>query len=360
MAISIIGAGHCGCALAVDLLSRGVPVLLYAHPEHRQNIDTLQQRGYLESIGERGGRFHPQLSTSLSEAVAFSNHLVITVPAYGHCTIIAELASLDLRKHVVICITGSFFSLMARQHLNVRALVETSTSPYASRFEDGQIRILGIKKVMPAASLPVDYCREHGTSVEDIFGMRLDVRSSVLEIGLMCVTGVIHPPPTLMNAGWIETSHGAFHFYRDGISPSIGNVIDAMDHERQDVARGFDVEDSPAVVEIMNAYYERSFSTFTDFAHHSPEHNAISMAPAHLRHRFITQDVPHVLVPWIALGQIVGVKCPTMLAIVHLASVIHDVNYLEAGRNLRALGLHGATKDDVLSIVGVSTHPLTS
>ncbi|WP_155837115.1 NAD(P)-binding protein [Paraburkholderia mimosarum] len=45
--VSIIGAGHCGCAFAADLASRGFEVLLYGHPDHRRNIDAIRAKGSL-------------------------------------------------------------------------------------------------------------------------------------------------------------------------------------------------------------------------------------------------------------------------------------------------------------------------
>lgn len=348
--ISIIGAGHCGCALVADLSQRNMDTLLYAHPQHRRNLDSIQQAGGLSSSLSPGEQFSPLLTTSIAEALAFSRFIVVTVPAYGHQTIIDELARHDLSEHIIICITGNFFSLVARRQLNAKALVETSTSPYASRFEGGAVRITGIKKTLPIASLPVNLEPQVRSVIESIFPMPLDWRKNVLEIGLSCVTGVIHPVPALMNAGWIETSSGNFYFYREGISASVGKVAEQLDQERRATAQGFGLE-SRSVVEILNAFYGRAFASFTEFASLSPEHNAMRMAPQHLDHRFVTQDVPYVLVPWFELAGRIGVDSSMTGSIIRLASAVNNTDYLSSGRNLRALGLEHATRDEILAIV---------
>ncbi len=357
--VSIVGAGHCGCAFAADLLNRGASVLLYAHPQHERNIDAIRQQGHLASTGAIRGCFSPRLSTSIAEAVQFSRYLVITVPAYGHDAIIAELAKFDLHDHIVLCITGNFFSLVARRHLNALAVIETATSPFASRVVDGEVKILGIKKILPTASLPIDLPLERRIQLEALFSMPLEWRANVLEIGLMCITGVIHPIPMLMNAGWIESSSGQFYFYREGMSPSVVKVIEQVDTERQQIARRFGL-DTRSMLDLMNAYYGESYESFEAFARQTSEHNSVRVTPPNLRSRFIDQDVPYVLVPWFELGRKVGVHCPTIEAIIRLASIVRDTDYREVGRNLHSLGMHTPTKDEILIMVGQPSLKLAS
>jgi opine dehydrogenase len=357
--VSIMGAGHCGCAFAADLLNRGASVLLYAHPQHQRNIHAIRQQGHLASTGAIRGCFSPRLSTSIAEAVQFSRYLVVTVPAYGHDAIIAELAKFDLRDHIVLCITGNFFSLVAQRHLNALAVVETATSPFASRVVDGEVNVMGIKKVLPTASLPIDLPLEHRAQLQALFSMPLEWRANVLEIGLMCITGVIHPPPMLMNAGWIESSGGNFYFYREGMSPSVVKVIEEVDAERQHIARRFGL-DTRSMLELMNAYYGESYESFEAFARQTAEHNSVRVTPPSLRSRFVDQDVPYVLVPWLELGHKVGLHCPTIEAIIRLASIVRDTDYREVGRNLRSLGMHAAAKDEILVMAGLPALKLAS
>src|SRR3954464_974781 len=97
--VSIIGAGNCGCAFAADLASRGASVLLYAHPNHRRHADTIQSKGYLDSVIEVEGRFHPIVTSEIDDVVRFSKFIVITVPSYGHDAILTELMKFDLSQH---------------------------------------------------------------------------------------------------------------------------------------------------------------------------------------------------------------------------------------------------------------------
>jgi opine dehydrogenase len=347
MSVSIIGAGNCGCAFAADLVSRGVSVLLYAHPDHRQNADSIRSNGYLEASVKIEGRFHPIVSSDMDDVVRFSRFIVITVPSYGHDAILSELKKFDLSQHIVISITGNFFALVARKHLNARFILETSTSPYASRMQKGKVLVMGVKSILPIAALPIDLSQALRDEIGTIFLMPLEWRSNVLEIGMSCITGVIHPTPALMNTGWIETTRGDFYFYREGMSPSVIKVIISVDKERMAIARAFGFKPQP-VLTIMNSYYCRAFIGFTEFARETVEHNMTKMTPTHMQDRFIVQDVPYVLVPWYELGAKVGIHSSAIKSIIDLASIVNATNYMETGRNLRRLGLGAASKSQVL------------
>lgn len=354
--VSIIGAGNCGCALAADLASRGASVLLYAHPEHRRHAETIERNGYLDAELKIEGRFHPAVSSDMADVVRFSRFIVITVPSYGHDAILSELAKFDLSKHVVISITGNFFALAARQQINARYILETATAPYASRMQDGKVKVMGIKSIMPIAAMPVDVSEALRDEIGAIFPMPLEWRSNVLEIGMTCITGVIHPTPALMNAGWIETRKGDFYFYREGMSASVARVIEQVDKERMAIAREFGFEPQ-SVVAIMNSYYGRAFGSFREFASETVEHNTTKMAPTHLRDRFVVQDVPYVLVPWFELGVKVGLYSPAIKSIIDLASIVNETDYLATGRNLRRLGLDAASKSQVIEIFSAPLVP---
>lgn len=176
---------------------------------------------------------------------------------------------------------------------------------------------------------------------------------NVLEIGFSCITAVIHPAPALMNAGWIESTGGDFFFYRQGMSRAVVDVMEGVDRERLAIAEryGFAL---PSTLALMNAYYHARFTSLADFARHSTEHNHTKMTPASLRHRFIAQDVPYVLVPWYELGRKAGIEARTIQSLIQLASLVHNENYLETGRTLRKLGLQQEDREGILAAAGDS------
>ena len=348
--VSIIGAGNCGCAFAADLCQRGMDVMLYGHPNHSRNIDAIRQRGGLTASMKIVGTFHPLTTTDIAEAVNFSKFLIIGVPSYGHETIVSELERFDLSHHTIAVMSGNFFTLAAFGRLNARLILEANGSTYASRMSDGEIKVTGIKANLPIAAFPANISPQDQKVAADILGVPLHWYKNILEIGLFCTNGVLHAIPSVLNTGWIESTKGDFYFYREGISPSVGNVVEAADKERLKICDAFGFT-LPTVLSELTGFYGGNYERLSDFAFHTKVHNATKAAPATMHDRFIAEDVPFVLVPWCELASMVGVKVPMMRAIVELASVINNINYFETGRNLRRMGVNGMSKLDLIHLV---------
>lgn len=348
--VSIIGAGHCGCAIAADVLGRGGKALLYAHPDHSAALHAILRQGYLGVSGKMRGRFMPVLSSDLGEALQFSDYLVLALPSFAHDDMIAALSAHDLARHVIVCIAGNFFCLAARRSLRAHAILETSSAPYASRVVGADVKVMGVKSQLHIASLAPIGDESTLQALARLFPMPLRWYRNVLEAGLSCINAVLHPVPALLNTGWIESTAGDFHFYRQGMSASVVRVMQAIDQERMSIASGYGLSVRSAV-EMMNAYYRGRFASLRDFARESVEHNQEKMAPSSMRHRFVEQDVPLVLVPWHELGLKAGIDALTMRAIIQIASIVRSQPPPGEGSALRRLGLAGLDRRGILAAV---------
>ncbi|TIP01701.1 MAG: NAD/NADP octopine/nopaline dehydrogenase [Mesorhizobium sp.] len=354
LSVSIIGAGNCGCSFAADLAHRGADVLLYGHPNHRRNINAIRRNGDLTARMKIEGQFHPTVTTEMANAVQFSHLLVVTVPSYGHDAIVNELKDFDLSSHIVVVINANFFALACSKKLNALAILETNSSPYSSRVQDGEVLVKGIKNSLPIAAFSNSLSEKQWSQIAEIFPAPLQWSDNVFDIGMQSNNGVIHPITAILNTGWIESTKGDFYFYRDGISPSVGNVIEAVDSERLKIAEALGFRPQ-TVLQEMVGFYGGAFDKFSDFAFHTKVHNATKIAPAHMQDRYVSEDIPYVLVPWCELGIKAGIDARTMRALVEIASVINGVNYFETGRNLRSLGVDHMSKTEFLRFVESAT-----
>jgi opine dehydrogenase len=66
-----------------------------------------------------------------------------------------------------------------------------------------------------------------------------------------------------------------------------------------------------------------------------------------MQHRYITEDIPNLLVPVVSFGELIGVDTPVTDCIILLASVINAVDYKSEGRNLERLGLSGLSVEQI-------------
>lgn len=361
-AVTIVGAGPCGCAFAADLASRGQSVMLYGHPDHRGAIPMIEKNnGWLNSSGAICGTFQIKTSSDMAVALQHSPFMVITVPSYGQDTILEALSQHDLQNHVLIINGGNFSFLSARQKVNAGSILETDISPYATRITGDAVFVKGIKKCLtiwaaPSVSLErpdpqtqLSFRRQ----VESIYSQKLAWCQNLLQVGLNNINPVVHCPAALMNTGWIESTKGDFYFYAQGMSPSISRVTEKIDAERLAIARAYGL-DLVGITQYMNQNYshDEEFKNYHDFARGSVIHNKTKSAPTNMQHRYLLEDILYALVPWYELGLKCGLPSPTIGSLIEIASVVSGFDYLERGRTLKACGLEEATKDQILMILG--------
>ncbi|KAJ7458538.1 putative NAD/NADP octopine/nopaline dehydrogenase [Mycena latifolia] len=344
MRVSILGTGSVGCALAVDLESRGHKAVLWAHPAHRSTFNKIWDNEHLKSMGAISGTFYPEATTDLAYVVRSTKIIIITTPSTGHDAILAELAKHDLRTHTIIAISGNFFSLAASRRIEAR-LLDTFSSPYACRMKGDQVFVAGIKSQLQIAALQDALDQQLRDEIDDVFSMPLTWCRNVVELGMMYFNGVVHAAPAVMNIGRIETAPD-FFFYREGMSASVAKVQEQVDRERLEIARAFGFDLEP-FLQVHNSHYDTNFADIATVARESVPHSTIR-APTDVKHRYFTEDIPHVLVPWRQLGEIVGVQTSNIYALIVLASTATGIDFMEEGRNARALGLDGLSREGVL------------
>jgi len=321
--VTIIGTGNSGCALTADLINRGFQVCLYAHPNHAGKLDSIQQRGTLISEGVVNGEFKPDMLTKdMRDAVSFADYFLVAIPSYAQEELFGLMAPHLTEKHIVANLNGNFGSLTLLQQLNGKKpiLLETNVVPHASRVNnEGVVTILGTKKFMMIGSLPTKISSPFIENLNTIFPCHLEWCSDILEVALQSNNGVLHPAACVLNAGWIESKKGDFYFYKDGISPAVGRVIEQIDNERIEIGKLFGFE-LGSLLDEMTSFYGGNYKTISDFAFNSKVHNIIKEAPSDTHHRYISEDVPFALVPWYELGQAVGFEAETMKSIIDIAS----------------------------------------
>lgn len=344
--VSILGAGPAGFALAADLQSHGRSVLLYSHPAHTRHADSVREKGCLRATGAMQGSTTVELTTDISEVVAFSRVLILTVPSTGQETLLDELKGFDLRSHTIIAIPGNLFSLVAGAEIEVENILETNISPYSCRMEDGTLRVMGRKSVVSIAALRNDLGPEFYAGIQGIFPVELRWCSSVIEVSLSNINGVFHPLMMLMNVGRIESTEGGFLLYRDGLTRSVANAMIAVDRVRMEVGAKFGLR-LKSTIEVSNECYGQGFTDLVDLAQNSPPHNKLK-APADIDNRNISEDVPDLLVAWHALAEKLGIDASPITAVIILVEMATGIKYMRLGRNLRKLHLEDVPRGELI------------
>ncbi|KAH7390192.1 NAD/NADP octopine/nopaline dehydrogenase [Cadophora sp. MPI-SDFR-AT-0126] len=343
--VCIVGAGPAGFALAADLESRGISVLIYSHPTHPRHARHVLSRGHLKSHGAIKGITKLRITFDMREVVEFSRIMIFTVPSTGQMTILGELKNFDLFQHTIIAVPGNLFSLIASAEMKIGHILETNISPYSCRMHEGELTVFGKKGSISIASLQPNVSASFKSKIQRIFPQRLRWCYNVVEVSLSNINGVFHPLMILMNAGRIE-SNGSFLLYRDGLTRSVSNAILAVDKVRLEIgtAFGFHLD---SVLDTSNRCYGATFTDLVDLAQNSEPHKKL-LAPQDIENRNVSEDVPDLLVCWHGLAEKLGIESGPVEAVVGLARMATGVDYMRTGRNLRNLNLEGLSRGELL------------
>jgi opine dehydrogenase len=191
-------------------------------------------------------------------------------------------------------------------------VAETSTLHYA-------VRVIGPEKIRVfqrlkagnlLAALPKTHTQETLDSISDVYPS-MEPAAGVLQTSLQNANPIIHPAVTLSNAARIEMTGGDFLFYEEGVSDSVGRLIEALDNERIAIGNKLGIEVLPDPVMGMRQGYMLEGNYDTGYRN-APGFKGIGAQPK-LDHRYLTEDVGYALVFLSALARQLGVRVPASI-----------------------------------------------
>ena len=364
--ISIIGSGNAGMTAAYHLSKHGSDVCLYDAQGFHEHLDHVRLRCGIRALEEFEGDkllfggFEPiQLVTSsIEEAVNFADVLLMPVPSYAQEILFESMIPYLKHGQIIALLPGNYGSLVLNQLLIKRGyqhleltFVDAISIPWACRIVgDAEIAILGIKQFLPVAVFPND--KGHATIdlLQPFFPIPLRLLENVIVAGLGNINFGAHPVYTILNMGILENFDGKFSFYHDCCSEATASVAEVLDQERLAVGRalGFRL---PSDLDVMNALYGKNESNIVDFNRNSDTHKKIRSAPSSPTHRYISEDVPFLLVPCLEFARLGGVETPILEALTNLAGVFNHINYVQEGRTLQSMGLETMKIDEIVRFV---------
>jgi opine dehydrogenase len=354
-AYCVIGAGHGGLAMAGHLAILGHPVKLYNRTDEKLN--GVRWHGGVKVGGALSGFGSIRVATSdIAEAVEGADVVMVVTPSTAHRDLAAAMAPcLEAGQLVVLNPGRTGGALEVRKvfldaGLKVPVIIaETQTFLYASRaVSRWEAHVFRVKNAVSFATLPAFW-------IPDALGVlngpfpQFVAGSNVLATSLENIGAVFHPALTIMNAGWIEATHGDFDYYLQGITPSVARLLERIDAERLAVAAAVG-ERSVSAREWLYLSYDSPGADLYQAIRNTASYRGIK-APPGIAHRYITEDVPMSLVPLSSLGSLLGVSTPAIDMVIQLGSLLHDTDYRAAGRTVESLGLAGLSVRQIRQLV---------
>lgn len=353
--VCVAGAGNGGLAMAGHLALIGCRVNLFNRSQER--LSAVKLSGGIQVTGEVNGFAKLNLITN-DPAQALSNVglVMIVIPATGHQEM-ARLLGPHLKDGQIVLLnpgrTGGaleFAEALRRLKIpNYYFLGEAETLIYACRIiNPGQVRIFGIKNAVPLATFPAYHISDVLATFKKVLPQFV-AGDNVLKTSLSNIGAIFHPALTVLNVAWIEQRRGNFEYYHEGASPSLAKVLEHLDAERVKVAEALGIRVLTAREWLYQAYGVAGDNLYGAMQANKGYRGI--MAPNTLDHRYITEDVPTSLVPIASLGEQYGVPVPTIKTIIHLASILHNCDYMTEGRTVEKLGVSGLSVKQIRRLV---------
>ena len=355
MRITVLGAGAGGTAVAFDCAAHGHEVRLFDFAAFPENIAAIAEAGGIHAGGDIEGFAAIAYSGHDIDAALDGAELIYAVgPAYSTEPFGKAVAGKLSPGQTVIVTPGSCGGALAFKMAAGLAVsddtvrvAETSTLHYAVRLtEPGHIRVfLKLKAGNLLAALPGSNTQPILDLIADVYPS-MEAADSVLQTSLQNANPIIHPSVTLSNAARIEMTGGDFLFYEEGVSDSVGRLIEALDEERIAIGQRLGITVLPDPEMGMRQGYMLA-DNYGQAYREAPGFLGIGAQPE-LDHRYLHEDVGYGLVFMSSLGEQLGVATPSIDAVIEIASIVMARDYrADAPRTPATLGISSLSAEEL-------------
>ena len=348
---AVIGGGNGGLAMAGYLAYRGFTVNLYNRTQARIQslIDDpkIDLSGFIEGTGLLN-----LVTSNLKEAIRETDIIMITTPATGHYDL-ARLMVPYLEDGQIIVLNpgrtaGALEVLETLRSFGCQkdiVVAEAQTFIYACRaIGPKSARIFSVKHEVSLAAIPAIYTQKVIRLLSGAYPQFTPAKN-VMETSINNFGAIFHPAPTLLNSGHIERGE-TFEYYLEGITPSIGQMLEKLDSERMKVAVALGVKAVSARQWLEESYGAKGESIY-EAIQNNPAYKGLT-APKGLDTRYIYEDVPCSLVPISSIAEKLGIETPAIDTIIRLANIMTGRNFLQEGRTVEKLGFKEMSVSQIL------------
>jgi opine dehydrogenase len=357
MNITVLGAGAGGTTVAFDCAAHGHEVRLFDFPQFPGNIAAIAEQGGIYAEGDISGfSAISYAGHDIERALDGADLIYVVGPAFSTEPFGEAVAGKLQQGQTVIVTPGSCGGALAFKRAAGLAVdddsirvAETHTLHYAVRLTaPGHVRVfLKLKAGNLLAALPGSETDSILQQISDVYPS-MEAAKNVLQTSLQNANPVIHPAVSLCNSARIE-GPGDFLFYEEGVSDSVGRIIESVDRERIAIGErlGIKVFSDPEMG-IRQGYMLQN--NYGSGYREAPGFLGITAQPQ-LDHRYINEDVGYGLVFMSQLGKQVGVATPTIDSLIQLASVLMNRDYAgEALRTPQSLGIGELSAEQIASL----------
>lgn len=338
--VGIAGAGAIAFGNAALLLQNKHEAMLWS-PSTLRTSDLSKGQPLIAS-GAITGEFRPKVAADAKSLADFANVLLVALPAYGHKSIMDELAPFICEGQTVIISShaslGALYlsQLLAEREISV-PIVSWGTTITTGRQPDyTHVQVNTVRSRIDICTIPESLTDSGLSTCQALFGDRFTVREGLLAISLSNLNPQNHMGIALANMTRME--RGETWGQGLNVTPNVGRLLEALDNERLAIAERLGLN-----VRTIFEHFHLSFHVpVASISAMNQEMHGLGnggTGPATADSRYVTEDVPYGLVFTTKLGQLVGRPATLHKAGVDIFSAMYGRNFLAENMLLDAIDL---------------------
>lgn len=354
---AIIGGGNGGQSIAGHLAILGEEVRLFDVVQ--ATVDAINAKGAITLHHAVEGVGKIQFATTdMEKAITGADVVMMVLPSLYHEDMARRMIPYLKDGMTVLlhpessCGAIAFRAVMEEMGCKAKIVLGAAgTLLYSTRIQSpGEAYIFGIKSEVPMAALPATDNEKLAQAIRPALPWFVLVENT-LKTSLGNINAMMHPAPMLLNTSRIEADPFIpFQYYWEGMTPSIGKYVEAMDQERIAVAKAVGLELRTIREDYVAMYRCGDKDTpLYRLCKNNPGYEGI-MTSNTLATRYVLEDIPFSLEPIQAIARVAGVATPKTDAIVILGRTILGDKMME-GRNGRTLGIENMTKEELVKFI---------
>ena len=357
---TVLGSGNGARAWCAQIAAKGYSVSMWEPLEATDDYKKLREGRNIRLTGdmELGGRL-ANVTMDIREAMEGADFVLVVVPSFAHEPIFRKMIPCLRDGQKIVVVPGNFaafrlMKMMREAGISRRiSISETASMPYACRISAfDSVTVYKRKLKLQLATSPSSDAAVVRDALNDVFRGYVEyvAADNLLAIDCDNINYTLHPFPVLLNYGAIECNPKTFRHYIDGITPLISQQMELMDEERLDAGKKLGLK-LQGVLSQLKMYYGTNDSMSLFEYVHSPESPYFDLVGQNVRSRYITEDVPGVIAPFVQLASKAGITLPIADLVVRLSSRLHVVDYFTTGTTLEKLGIQNLSLSDIKAMV---------
>ncbi|MEA4877600.1 NAD/NADP octopine/nopaline dehydrogenase family protein [Aminobacterium sp. MB27-C1] len=360
MKFTILGSGNGARAWCAQIAAKGYPVVMWEPLEATEDYLKLREEKemFLEGDIQVGGKL-AGVTMDIKEAMDGADYILVIVPSFAHEPIFRKMIPYLEDGQNVIVVPGNFSGLRLKKMMKEAgvekkiSISETASMPYACRIDTYNTVMVYKKKFqMKMGTSPQSMNAEMLDVMNDVFKGYVEYlpAQNLLEIDFDNINYTLHPFPVLFNYGEIEKNGKTYRHYMDGITPSISEKMKELDDERMAIGAKLGLNLQTCLSQLKMYYGQNDSQSIYEYVN-SEDTPYRDLVGQNVKGRYLTEDVPGVLVPISLFANKAGMETPVSDLAIRMTSFLHGTDYIEKGTTPESLGVANLSIDEIIKLI---------